>query len=318
MLPKAVPVREKVNPARINMPDAFEKLRKSDFSGYLRFDHPAGTGLALFEEGRLAEAVFEENEGLPLKGCEALRRIFGEAVCGEVSLHIYKTSAQLASVVRAMLRGKSVFSPREIARVGVAKLLEKVRGDALSCCLRCCAEGKVALIFYRQGKPLGFFHEGSTQIETTADLNASLAREKGCTLEVLSCIYEGGSAAVDHFAHCDVAGLWTGARAALAEQQRSKEEALVHSVDADRGIRRNAVLECLQRTAEEFVGKVGPALVEKNFRSHLPPGAEFDENRQRLFFEALDRGARLVAGPKKVQSMMEQMKNGLAAMARQE
>ncbi len=56
-LPRGNPVRQKVNPARINLPEAMEKLRSSTFTGYLRFDAVQGTGIILFQSGKLISSI---------------------------------------------------------------------------------------------------------------------------------------------------------------------------------------------------------------------------------------------------------------------
>ena len=60
LLPRGNPVREKVNPGKINMPDALGKLQKSNFTGYLRFEAAAGTGVIIFSSGKLISALYEE------------------------------------------------------------------------------------------------------------------------------------------------------------------------------------------------------------------------------------------------------------------
>ena len=52
LLPRGNPVKEKVNPGKVNLPEALDKLRQGKFTGYLRFDFPAGTGVFIFEGGR--------------------------------------------------------------------------------------------------------------------------------------------------------------------------------------------------------------------------------------------------------------------------
>lgn len=313
-LPKGNPVREKVNPGKINIPDAFVKLQQSDFSGYLRFNDPLGAGWVIFRNGRLADAFFE-SDGLPgLRAADALKRIFNQAVRGTSSLDIYKISAELAGAVHALLKGRSVFSAHELARVDVKKLLLKIKNEGLSCCLRGRAGDRVVLIFYRQGEALGFFHEGSAQMDTTAVNTRSVARYQGATLEVFSCVFDEPSGAVDLVSTLEVSSLWEEAKAGLREEQRRNEDLAVRVIDAKRVFGRDAVLEYLQQTAEDFIGKIGLSLVDKTFRNTVAVGREFEAVDQRRFFEALGKAARLVAGPKKIDAMLEEMRKGLESL----
>ena len=91
LLPRGNPVREKVNPGKINLPDALGKLQKSRFTGYLRFDTLNGTGVIIFTSGKLISALFEgQNDNLI--AYDAIARIFELSLDGKANLDIYKLS----------------------------------------------------------------------------------------------------------------------------------------------------------------------------------------------------------------------------------
>ena len=61
LLPRGNPVKENVNPGKVNLPDALDKLRQGKFTGYLRFDfaddfhqrrQPLAVGFPVFGEIR--------------------------------------------------------------------------------------------------------------------------------------------------------------------------------------------------------------------------------------------------------------------------
>ncbi len=81
LLPRGITVKEKVNPGRVNLPEALEKLRNGRFTGYLRFDTPKGTGALIFHQGRLTEAAFEGGQSL-LLAFDAIARIFEQSLLG--------------------------------------------------------------------------------------------------------------------------------------------------------------------------------------------------------------------------------------------
>ena len=47
-------------------------------------------------------------------------------------------------------------------------LYEVITEDQINGCLRIYTSDRIALIFYRGGNAVGFFHDGSTEIETTS------------------------------------------------------------------------------------------------------------------------------------------------------
>ena len=59
LLPRGNPVKENINPGKVNMADALGKLRQGKFTGYLRFDFPSGTGVFIFQTGCLISTLFQ-------------------------------------------------------------------------------------------------------------------------------------------------------------------------------------------------------------------------------------------------------------------
>ena len=159
LLPRGNPVKEKVNPGKVNLPEALDKLRQGKFTGYLRFDFPAGTGLFLFEGGRFIDALFESAHDSLLTR-NAISRVFTEALKLNGSLNIYRFSPELALLLHEVVHSEIQHQGQELELINVRALLKRVRDERLTGCLRAYDRSRVALIFYRDGRPLGFFHDG--------------------------------------------------------------------------------------------------------------------------------------------------------------
>jgi hypothetical protein len=50
LLPRGNPVKENINPGKVNLADALGKMRQGKFTGYMRFDFPEGTGVFIYRK----------------------------------------------------------------------------------------------------------------------------------------------------------------------------------------------------------------------------------------------------------------------------
>ncbi len=314
LLPRGNPVKEKLNPGRINLPEAFHKLGAGKFSGYLRFDGPGGTGILIFEGGRLISALLETARER-LIAYDAIARIFELSLAGGVTLDIYKLSGELALSIHALLHGDMLFKRQELKLIDIKALLQKLKEDSLTGCLRIYTEERIALIFYREGNPLGFFHDGSTELETTADMSMSVARLPGAKVDVLNMKSSAESQLADLMGSADLPDIWERTRSAMANQRRSRQEEVFRSIEMREKERRQKALAFLRSAAEGHLGKIGPSLVEKEFDKVSPPGnGALAEGSLTEFYQNLGRSARLVAGPTTVNVMVEDMRRGMASL----
>jgi hypothetical protein len=309
LLPRGNPVKENVNPGKVNLPDALDKLRQGKFTGYLRFDFADGTGIFIFQTGRLISALFEtprEN----LIAYDAIARTFREALKGDGRLDIYRLSPELAFSIHALLHGEVLHRGQDLLLIDIRSLLTRMRDEQRSGCLRIYSQNHIALIFYRDGKPLGFFHDGSTDIETTADTSMSVAREPGAKVDVLVTRGDTEKSLADLMEMANIAGLWNKAVSERQRQREDQENAASRTLEMREGERRQKTLNLFQKAAQQHLGKIGAALVDKEFERLNLNGASLSEAHLSGFYDNLARAAKLVAGPSKIEQMLDEMKKG--------
>ena len=307
-LPRGIPVREKVNPARINLPEAMGKLRTGSFTGYLRFDSSQGAGVVIFERGKLVSALYIAADGSErLIAYDAIARIFEVSILGNATLNIFRLSADLAMGIHALLHGRYLYQAQDLKLVNISGLLQQIKDEQVSGCLRVYAEDKVVLIFYDQGLALGFFHDRTADIVTTADLSKSVARLSGAKFDLLQTAYANDLMLADLMASADLGPIWQRTRKQLLEGRRQEEEKAVRSLEKHE-LRRQHSLVLLKTIAEKHIGKFGVAQVEKAFGL---VGKELQAEEVSNFYAELQRLAKLVAGPKKINAMLDEMKQQL-------
>lgn len=312
LLPKGIPVKEKVNPARVNLPEAMEKLADSGFSGYLRFDSPIGTGIIIFQDGHLISALMQEVDvDGRIIAYDAITRIFEMSILGNAVLNIYRLSSEVTMSIHALLHGEYVYAGQDIKLIDIRALLSRIKTDRLSGCLRIYTDERVALIFYEAGNALGFFHDGSTELETTADTSMSVAGLPGAKLDLLSTVTYEGKKIADLMASADLAPMWEKARNRLLEERRKRESTSGKASDAELEERRERLYNLLRGIAERHIGQFGVTQVDKAYKkvSTTLSVSEIDN-----FFTEMTKMAKLVAGPSKVKEMIEEMRRGANAL----
>ncbi|MFO7765745.1 MAG: hypothetical protein R6V33_04875 [Pelovirga sp.] len=227
-LPQGKPVRQPVNPARINLPEAMGKLRGSKFTGYLRFDAEQGAGVVLFQSGKLISTFFiSSNKGSKQIAYDAIARIFEISIQGHARLNIYQLSADLVAGIHVLLQGRYLHQGEDLTQFDVAGMLEQITSEMLSVCVRVYAGEKVALIFFDSGYALGFFHDGATELQPGADLEASVAALPGARLDLVEIQSPDQIVLADLMGSADLGPIWQRARRELLEERRHAEEGAV-------------------------------------------------------------------------------------------
>jgi len=75
----------------------------------------------------------------------------------------------------------------------------------------------VALIFFRQGNPFGFFHDGGTDVVQAAELSESVAWQPGASVDIIAGQSELADNLPDLMESLDLPGCWQQAVASAAQ-----------------------------------------------------------------------------------------------------
>lgn len=309
LLPRGNPVKERIDPCRVHLPDALRKLGKSGFSGYLRFEAGSDTGILILARGKLISAMFETDHQ-QLVAFEAMARIFEESLGGNTLLDIYTLSPELALSIHALLHGAVLFQGQEVRLVDIKALLARLKEDRISGCLRIYTGERIALIFYRSGTPLGFFHDGSTEIETEADTSMSVARLPGAKMDVLTVREEDEADLADLLEGADLDALWKRSVELVQRLRRSRQEEASRNRELREQDLRLKLLAFLRGVAETYLGRIGPSLVDKAAEKELPASGGIGASDLSPFLDSLGQLAKLVAGPSTINRMLQRMTAG--------
>jgi len=186
-LPKAPPLFENIETTNLRLPDILNKLSATGFTGYVCFILPSSTTFMVFGSGKLGIVLLEEQNGTRQTSLDALINLAAQMLStNSGSMSAYKLSDNLGTRIRALLESKTVCMAQELERVNIRDVLEKIKADRISGCLRIYTVDRSALIFYKDGNPQGFFHDGSHDIEKTAMESQKIASLPGARIDLFS------------------------------------------------------------------------------------------------------------------------------------
>jgi hypothetical protein len=207
LLPRGKLIKDEFNPVRMNWLEAIHKLQSGRFSGYLSCRDLHGRGVVLFVGGQLVAVRFV-GEGEHLVDQEAFARIFDRSLSGDTMLSIYRLSKPLALQLYGVVSGEMLFAAQQLQLLDIPHLLHTLKHDRFNGCLRVSAAEDVTLIFFGQGNPIGFFHDGGTDLVQDAELSESVAWQPGASVDIIAGQSELAENLPDLMESLDLPGCW--------------------------------------------------------------------------------------------------------------
>jgi len=206
-LPHGIAVKTNVRPGRVNLPEALQKLQSGGFTGLLDFSGTAEDGVLIFNQGRMITAQFITPQGRSV-GVAGLENIFSKSLAGGLTLGIYRVSTPVAELCQQTMAGTTLYAGQVMKLLNVEALASTLKDEQLTGCLRVYSEESVALIFYRDGRPESFFHQGSSDLTQVAEVKDSVALRPGARVDVIA--FDAGPLAKEDnlFNEVDLVGCW--------------------------------------------------------------------------------------------------------------
>ncbi len=311
LLPKGNPLYENIAGNKVKLPEVLEKLQFGGFTGYLDFKFIDAEAVLLFEGGKLISAMYEKGTTV-ISAFEAIAELCSLIVGEGGVLSVYRLSRDLTMGLHALVHGEVLYRGQELKLIDIKALLEKLKEQQLNGVLRIYTDERTALIFYKDGSPLGFFHDGSQDIETSATESQKVAALPGAKIDVLATKSAEELMGYDLLEVVNITKLW---ETATAKQQAVAETKRREAEERDRKAI-NAKLVDLEDDLKEivsaYVGKVGRALVEKELGDQGGRQCLLDKDGRARFMAGIEKGAKLLTSMTKLQEMLKTMESEIA------
>lgn len=221
-LPKGIPLFENIDASQLQLDNIVSKLANGCFTGYASLTFPDAVGIMVFESGKLVSVVMENNQRTSLGGFEAITTLAEKMLVSSSQLNVYRLSDDLTMCIHALLQGEVRYRAQELGLIDIKTLLEKVKNEQMNCCLRIYTSDRSAMIFYKEGNPLGFFHDGSQEIETSPGDSQQLTQDPAAKLDMYSTVSVDELMAHDLLEMVNISNIW---KTAVSRHQSRTEAA---------------------------------------------------------------------------------------------
>ncbi|MBT1073546.1 GTPase-activating protein [Pelotalea chapellei] len=313
LLPKGNPLFENLAATKLRLPEVTSKLNASGFTGYASFVFNTATIILVFESGKLVSTFLEEKNGNRLTGLEAMSALTELMVASDSgSLNVFRLSRDLTMCIHALLQGEILYRAQELKLIDIKSLLEKIRTEQLNGCLRIYTEERSAMIFYKEGAPLGFFHDGSQDIETSSSESQKIASLPGAKIDLFSTQGVEELMSMDLLEVVNIQKLWDSSMSAHQSELTRLDQKRAEREQKEANLKLAILEEQVKTIVVEYVGKVGRGIVDKELNDLGGNEAFRKDDQVARLLVAIERSARLLISTTAIKQMLEKLSAAIA------
>ncbi len=310
-LPKANPFRENIPVFKIAIPDVLKKLASESFTGYAEYTLQTFKAFCLFVAGKtICITSCSGNE--PLSGFEALAAFFEQATEGNGELSIYRMTRDMAMCAHALLEGEHIYKSCEVRLTDIKSILGEMKERSLNGVVRFSAEDRHAMIFYKEGAPIGFYHDGASIIDSSPEESRKVAAMPGALLDIFATLPTEEIARYDLLHMINQDKLWSEGSTAstrntpvsAAQPESPPTSAIIVEMIDD-----------LQEVAVAYLSKAGRSVVEKCLR--ISGGAQIflETAKIEAFLDLVRQNAMEIDEHARIDEMIELMRAEILKVA---
>ncbi len=313
LLPKGNPLFENLAVTKLKLPEVLSKLSTGGFTGYSSFVFQKSTIILVFEDGKLVSALFEDLNGKRQNGFEAVSTLAELMITsGSGAMNVYKLSKDLTMCIHALLEGETLYKAQELKLIDINSLLKRVKDDRMNGCLRIYTDEHSAMIFYKEGNPLGFFHDGSSDIETSSSESQKIAGLPGAKIDLFSTQSVEEIMGINLLEVANIQKIWD-TTVALHQSEIDKTNKERQERDMKIASLKLAELEeQVKSIVGEYVGRVGRGIVEKELSDNGGNSCLIDDTGFAKFLSGVERAARLLISGTNIKLMMEKLNSAIS------
>jgi hypothetical protein len=308
LLPKGNPLAENVPISKLQLPDALEKLKNGKLTGCAIFDFPAADCALVYDDGKLVSAIVHR-DGKEIKEQAALQSLVElMLLASSGTFSVYALSKDITLSVMALVGEQATIDSQEIKLIDFKALLDRVKSEQMTATLKIYTPDRAGLIFYRNGATVGFFHDASNGIETSAGEVQQIAGLPGARID-LKVLADADGFVLDLAGLVDIRSLWeassgnifatpSASAAPIAEAVSSAPASVTKASATD-------VEAAIIDLANQHVGKLGRTLAEKELMNSGGAASLKDPEKLQEFLAAIEKGSKLLASTNKIKEMKE-------------
>jgi hypothetical protein len=306
-LPKANPLYEKIPANKIVIPDVLEKLGNGGFTGYIHHAAPDFEFYGIFAKGKLLCALSSEG-GRDKTGFEAITLLFDKVIAAGGEINVYRMTADLAMCAHALVLGARQFNGEEVRQVDIKAALARLKGLNTNGVVRFYTADRSAMIFYKDGLPIGFYNDGANSIGSSPDESRKIAALPGARIDICSTKTLEELIQYDLLQMVNLQKLWDAARSRNSAP-RSKEAPASAAVSILSEQKLNELVADISEVAAAYLSRAGRAIVDKRIKEQGGPAQLLDEAKRTVFLARIEADAIACDSHARVDEMIDLMKS---------
>jgi hypothetical protein len=311
LLPKANPLYEKIAASNIEIPDVLEKLGTGGFTGYIQHVAAEFEFYGIFAKGKLLCAV-SHGSGRDKVGFEAIVSLFDTVIMIGGEINVYRMTPDLAVCAHALTLGTHILYGEEVRQVDIKVVLARLKGQNTNGVVRFYTQERSAMIFYKEGIPIGFYHDDADSIENTPDESRKVAALPGARIEICATKTLEELMQYDLLQMVNVQKLWESARSRQSVFCSKEVSVATSSVATISEQKLRELVDDISEVASAYLSKAGRTIIEKRIREHGGTSQLLDEAKRATFLASVEADAVVTDADARIDEMIDLMKSEIA------
>jgi hypothetical protein len=310
-LPKANPLYENVAASNVVVPEVLEKLANGGFTGYINYSAPGFEFYGIFAKGKMLCALGCD-EGRDKSGFEAIVLLFDKVVTAGGEINVYRMTPDLAVCAHALTAGTWMLSGEEVRQTDIKVVLTRLKSQAVNGVVRFYTPEQSAMMFYKDGLPIGFYRSGAKSIESTPDESRRIAAMPGARVDICSTKPLEDLLQYDLLKMVNLNKLWESAQSRNAAPQVNTAVS-VSSVFSNISEQKLVELvEDLSEVASAYLSKAGRVIVEDRIKEIGGSAQLQDGTKLAQFLANVEKDAIANDSHARIDEMIDLMRSEIA------
>ena len=326
ILPRSNPLYENIPVQKINLPEAMKKMGAGGFTGYLGYGSNSSEGYLIFIKGALISTLVLEGNTRK-SGFEAVTSLFNHVLAEGGIINVYRMTVDLAVCTHALLHGSVIFKPESVSSLDLKTVLARMKSQALNGTMVFSTPDRSAMIFCKEGTPIGFYHDAAREIENSPAESQRIAALPGDVLEIRSTPPAEELLHHNFLETLNIERLWQASYSRHTASQAKPAPAAVppappktapevseakEESNSDNEARLAEIVDDLQEIAKAYLGRQGADLVDNLLDLAGGSTALLDSQKLIAFLAALSAQAPEIDPEAKTEEMIDLMRSEVA------
>lgn len=323
-LPRSNILYENLPVEKISLPDAIQKMGAGGFTGYMDYTCSNLEAYLLFIKGRLVTALAVEGSHRK-SGFNAIVRLFHHGISEGGVINVYRMTPDIAVCTNALLQGSHLIKPQLVKNTDMKGTMANLASLPLTGTLFLSTHEKSAMIFYKTGLPIGFYHNAAFEIETSPVESQKIASLPDAMIEVLS------TPPLEDLLHhnlletLNIDRLWEAEKKRLSSREKETEQATAlketplaatdptkSELSDERLLLLDEILEDIKEVAKAYLGRPGAELVERLINNAGGKTVLIDRENCSKFLDLITTESAVIDSEARIDEMVELIRSEIS------